>query len=108
MTAMPLAVRLAVPADQTAIERLVIAAFEPITWQKKLDERFGPLNGCDWQARWHDRLQKIFATQIVLLGAQNGDLAAVAAAYIACVGMAAGRQYVDEIFVLVSLLEQAL
>ena len=75
---MPLAIRLATPADQTAIERLILAAFEPITWQKKLDERFGPLNGCDWQARWHDRLQKIFATQVVLLGQQAGELAAVA------------------------------
>lgn len=79
---MPLAVRLASPADYEPIERLVIAAFEPITWQKKLDERFGPLNGCDWQARWHDRLLKILATQIVLLGEQDGKLAAVATATI--------------------------
>jgi ribosomal protein S18 acetylase RimI-like enzyme len=79
---MPLAVRLASPADYEPIQRLVIAAFEPITWQKKLEEHFGRLNGCDWQARWHDRLQKIFATQIVLLGEQDGKLAAVATATI--------------------------
>jgi ribosomal protein S18 acetylase RimI-like enzyme len=79
---MPLAVRVATAADHTAIERLVIAAFEPITWQKKLDARFGSLNGLDWQARWHERLQKIFATQIVLLGESNGKLAAVATATI--------------------------
>jgi ribosomal protein S18 acetylase RimI-like enzyme len=79
---MPLAIRQATPADHAAIERLVVAAFEPITWQKKLDARFGPLNGCDWQARWHDRLQKIFATQIVLLGELNAELAAVATATI--------------------------
>lgn len=79
---MPLAIRIATPADQAAIEQLVIAAFEPITWQKKLDARFEPLNGLDWQARWHERLQKIFATQIILLGESGGKLAAVATATI--------------------------
>lgn len=97
---MPLVIRLTTPADQAAIERLVLAAFEPITWQKKLDARFGPLNGCDWQARWHDRLQKIFATQVVLLGEQAGELAAVATATIdqhAALGfidvLAVGREF---------------
>ena len=73
---MPLAIRLATPADQTAIERLILAAFEPITWKKRLDARRGPLNGCDWQSRWHVRLQKFFATQVVLLGQRAGELAA--------------------------------
>ncbi|HEX5102555.1 MAG TPA: GNAT family N-acetyltransferase [Pirellulaceae bacterium] len=78
-----LAFRLATPADQPDIERLVLAAFEPITWQKKLDARFGPLNGHDWQARWRQRLEKIFATQIVLVGeTASGELAAVATATI--------------------------
>jgi GNAT superfamily N-acetyltransferase len=97
---MPLAIRLATPADHAAIERLVLAAFEPITWQKNLDERFGPLNGCDWQARWRDRLAKIFATQLVLLGESNGDLVAVATASIdqpAALGfidvLAVGREF---------------
>jgi ribosomal protein S18 acetylase RimI-like enzyme len=75
---MPLTLRPATPADHVAIERLVIDAFEPITWQKKLDARFGPLNGQDWQQRWHDRLAKIFATQIVLVGELDGLIAAVA------------------------------
>lgn len=79
---MPLAIRPTTPADHAAIERLVIDAFEPITWQKKLDARFGPLNGLDWQARWHERLQMIFATQIILLGESGGKLAAVATATI--------------------------
>jgi ribosomal protein S18 acetylase RimI-like enzyme len=75
---MPLAFRLAKSADHSAIERLVIASFEPITWQKKLDVRLGPLNGHDWRARWRSRLQKIFASQIVLAGEADGQLAAVA------------------------------
>lgn len=79
---MSLAIRPASAADHSAIERLVIEAFEPITWQKKLDARFGPLNGNDWQARWNERLRKIFATQTVLVGEQAGALAAVATATI--------------------------
>jgi ribosomal protein S18 acetylase RimI-like enzyme len=75
---MPCTFRLATSADQAAIERLVLDSFEPITWQKKLDARLGPLNGCDWRARWHTRLQKIFATQVVLVGEFDGQLAAVA------------------------------
>ena len=79
---MPLAIRPAAPADHAAIEKLVIDSFEPITWQKKLDERFGPLNRLDWRARWQARLQKIFATQIVLVGEADSELAAVASAAI--------------------------
>jgi len=75
---MSLSTRLAVPADYAALESLVIDSFEPITWQKKLDARVGPLNGCDWRARWQARLQKIFATQIVLVGESGGQLAAMA------------------------------
>jgi ribosomal protein S18 acetylase RimI-like enzyme len=58
----------------------VIDSFEPITWQKKLDERFGPLNGRDWRQRWSSRLKHIFATQLVLVGEVDGQLAAMASA----------------------------
>ena len=34
---------------------MVIESFEPITWFKKLDARFGPLNGRDWRTRWQAR-----------------------------------------------------
>jgi ribosomal protein S18 acetylase RimI-like enzyme len=77
---MPLATRLALPADHAAIESMVIESFEPITWQKKLDAQIGPLNGKDWKARWHTRLQHIFTTQIVLLGEIDKSLAAMATA----------------------------
>jgi len=59
---------------------MVIDSFEPITWQKKLDAQFGPLNGCDWRERWRLRLRKIFATQEVLVANSEGQLAAMAAA----------------------------
>lgn len=69
--------RIAAPAEFPRVEELVIASFEPITWFKKIDERFGPLNGCDWRERWHQRLEKVFATQIILAGEVDGEIAAV-------------------------------
>jgi ribosomal protein S18 acetylase RimI-like enzyme len=75
---MPLLTRLATPADHSTLETLVIDSFEPITWQKKLDARLGPLNGRDWRARWQARMRSIFATQIVLVGEADGELAAMA------------------------------
>jgi len=77
---MSLAIRPATSADHAAIEHLVLESFEPITWQKKLDARFGPLNGRDWRARWQSRLHKIFAKQTVLIGEADGQLAAMASA----------------------------
>ena len=79
---MQLQFRLATENDHAALEKLVIDSFEPITWQKKLDAEVGPLNGCDWRQRWANRLRKIFATQIVLVGELEGQLAAMATATI--------------------------
>jgi ribosomal protein S18 acetylase RimI-like enzyme len=78
MLRMPLVIRPAATADYDHIEKLVIDSFEPITWQKKLDRRLGPLNGCDWRERWTARLQNIFRTQEVLVGEADGRLAAMA------------------------------
>jgi ribosomal protein S18 acetylase RimI-like enzyme len=79
---MGLTIRLAAAEDYEPLEKMVIEAFEPITWQKKLDEWIGPLNGRDWRARWQARLRHIFATQIVLVGQCEGELAAMATATI--------------------------
>jgi ribosomal protein S18 acetylase RimI-like enzyme len=75
---MELHIRSATPSDFSTLEELVIASFEPITWQKKLDEKIGPLNGLDWRERWRLRLATIFATQEVLVGEVAGELAAMA------------------------------
>jgi ribosomal protein S18 acetylase RimI-like enzyme len=75
---MTLYIRQATPGDFAALEELVIDSFEPITWQKKLDEQIGPLNGLDWRERWRLRLGKIFSTQEVLVGELEGKLAAMA------------------------------
>ena len=79
---MPLSFRTAGERDFAALETLIIDSFEPITWQKKLDARFGPLNGRDWRARWQARLKHIFQTQVVLLGEADGNLVAMASATI--------------------------
>lgn len=79
---MQLQIREAQPADHACLESLVLQSFEPITWQKKLDATWGPLNGCDWQERWRLRLSKIFAEQVVLVGEVEHELAAMATASI--------------------------
>jgi len=79
---MPLSFRPAVPADYPALERMVIASFEPITWARTADRLFGPLNGKDWRERWRLRLAKVFATQHVLVGEADGQIAAMASASI--------------------------
>jgi ribosomal protein S18 acetylase RimI-like enzyme len=80
---MPLLIRPAEQRDHAPLEKLVIDSFEPITWQKPLDETFGPLNGRDWRQRWQSRLQNIFRSQLVLVGeSEDGRLAALATATI--------------------------
>jgi ribosomal protein S18 acetylase RimI-like enzyme len=59
------------------MEAMVITCFEPITWARTLDARFGPLNGVDWRERWRQRLEKVFSGQILLAGEDENGLAAV-------------------------------
>jgi len=95
---MELHFRTATASDFAAIKTLVIDSFEPITWQKKLDQQFGALNGLDWRERWNHRLEKIFASQIVLvgdlisIGEQSGQIAAMATA---TVDHAAALAFID-------------
>jgi ribosomal protein S18 acetylase RimI-like enzyme len=70
--------RLATQADFPQLRPMIIDSFEPITWFKKLDERFGPLNGCDWRARWDARLDKVFASQLILVAEVQNEIVAVA------------------------------
>ena len=74
---MPLDFRLATPADHPSIENMVVASFEPISWVKRLQDRFGSLNGQDWRDCWHTRMRNIFASQIVLIGEVDSDLTAM-------------------------------
>lgn len=61
-----------------ALKEMIIDSFEPITWFKKLDAEFGPLNGRDWRDRWNLRLNKVFASQIILVGQAGDAVVAVA------------------------------
>ena len=71
---MPLTFRFATPADYARVEQLAISSFGPFTWFRRVDEKFGSLNGKDWKDRWRLRMQKIFETQIVLLAEANGGI----------------------------------
>jgi ribosomal protein S18 acetylase RimI-like enzyme len=75
---MPLAFRLAAPSDFEALEKLTLESFEPITWLRKIDARFGPLNGRDWRTRWKTRFRHAFDTQRVLVGEAEGRIVAFA------------------------------
>ena len=70
--------RLADRAEYPALEKMIIASFEPITWYRKVQERFGLLNGHGWRSRWEKRMAKIFATQIILVGECDGEVVAAA------------------------------
>ena len=69
---MRLHIRPAEACDHQKIEDMVIESFEPITWFKKLDAQIGPLNGRDWRMRWQARMNRVFESQIVLVG-ETGD-----------------------------------
>ncbi|MCC6341491.1 MAG: GNAT family N-acetyltransferase [Bryobacterales bacterium] len=70
--------RLARPGEYARLREMIISSFEPITWYKTLDEKYGPLNGCHWRERWEHRLDHIFETQIILAGEVDGRVVAVA------------------------------
>ena len=76
--AMPLAFRPAVSSDYERLEQLVIESFDPLTWYKKAEERFGRLNGKDWRWRWQRRFRKAFDTETVLVGEVESEIVAFA------------------------------
>ena len=75
---MPLTFRLARADEHAHLKQMIIDTFEPITWSKPADKRFGLMNGLDWRERWKLRLEKVFAQQIILVGELDGKVAACA------------------------------
>jgi len=72
--------RAARPEDYPRLQEMVIAGFEPITWARRVDQLFGPLNGKDWRERWRRRLAEVFAKQHVLVGEIQEQLVSMASA----------------------------
>ena len=70
---MSLTFRPATQDDTPRLEELALAGFGPITWARRVDEKFGTLNGKDWKERWKLRLKHIFATQIILVAEKGGE-----------------------------------
>jgi ribosomal protein S18 acetylase RimI-like enzyme len=64
------------PEEYSALRKLVIDSFEPITWFKKLDAEFGSLNGKDWRARWEARMDGVLRSQLMLVGEVDGEVVA--------------------------------
>ena len=75
---MPLTFRAATPDEHPQLKKMILDCFEPITWFKTADQKYGPMNGLDWRARWDQRLKKVFETQIILVGEQDGEVLACA------------------------------
>jgi ribosomal protein S18 acetylase RimI-like enzyme len=75
---MPLTFRLATPSDHPCLEKMVIEAFAPITWFRRVDDLVGPLNGLDWRERWKLRMKSVFQRQVVLVGEAEGEIVAYA------------------------------
>lgn len=71
---MPLRFRPAAPGEYADLETMVIDAFEPITWARTIDLRYGPPNGMDWRERWRRRMRDVFAAEIVLVGEAEGKV----------------------------------
>lgn len=74
---MALEFRPAAASEQRQIEEMVIESFEPISWFRRVDARFGPLNGRDWRTRWQARLHHVFETETVLVGVNGDEIAAM-------------------------------
>ena len=55
------------PADLPRLIEVSLASFAPITWQRAVDEKFGLLNGHDWQDRWRRRVEKALREQTILV-----------------------------------------
>jgi ribosomal protein S18 acetylase RimI-like enzyme len=84
---MSLQFRLAGPADHACLEAMVIDAFEPVTWSRQIDLRYGPPNGMDWRERWRHRMRNVFATETILLGEAGGEIVACATGVLDAAGI---------------------
>ena len=73
-----LTIREATPEERASIVDLLIRAFEPITYFKKAEARFGRLNERDWRERFRARAEKALECQTAFVGLEDKALTACA------------------------------
>lgn len=73
-----LTIREAAPGEIPAAVDLLTRAFELISWFRRADALFGPVNGRPWQERLRARIEKAPQGQTVLLGFEGDALRACA------------------------------
>ena len=57
---------------------LLVESFEPVSYWKTIDERYGPLNGKDWRERWRGTLGEIQEKETLIVGEVENRLVAFA------------------------------
>lgn len=67
-------IRPATAADLPRLIEVSLASFGPITWQRAIDEKFGPLQGHDWQDRWRRRVATALQEQDFLVLEEDSQL----------------------------------
>lgn len=65
-------IRLATLDDLPRLIEVSLAAFDSVTWARRVERDFGPLKGQDWQARWRRRVEKAFREQTFLVLEEGG------------------------------------
>jgi ribosomal protein S18 acetylase RimI-like enzyme len=66
--------RFATADDLPRLIEVSLAAFGPITWQRTVDTRFGPLQGLDWRERWRRRVERALQEQTFLVLLDEGQM----------------------------------
>jgi GNAT superfamily N-acetyltransferase len=73
-----LTIREAAPAEKAEALELICRAFEPISWFRRAEERFGLLNERGWRERFRARVEQAASGQTILLGFDQDNPAACA------------------------------
>jgi ribosomal protein S18 acetylase RimI-like enzyme len=75
-------IRRATREDFTAVTDVALASFAAVTWQRTVDELYGPLNGHDWQARWRRRMERALREQVCLVLESSGQIIGFACGWV--------------------------
>lgn len=67
-------IRPSLPNDLPRLIEVSLAAFGTVTWQRAVDQHFGPLHGLDWRERWRRRVERAFREQTFLVLEEGGRI----------------------------------